>query len=291
MTTRSAQAHGLSRASRLGRVAPLAFIVAVAAPSLPAHADPNALWRIVHDGCVPHFEAGQGPTPCVAVDLNGSVAEGVAILKDLHRRRADAGDPDPEDHRHRGSADARARRAARVRRRVEGEGDCRGSARRPGVAARSGRAGDQFAIRPHAATVARPCRLRSRRRRQGAEGLRSGAGRPMARHDGPAERPRPTSPGGSLSDDLFHEEPLLRLVADGVPDAKAHMGAMTFAAVGANFDGRPADSSCSPTSFRWKAEATPRTSRTTIAPSPDLRHDCAGPLMRARRAIGNPFSA
>ena len=83
MTTPIAQAHGLSRASRLGRVAPLAFIVAVAASSLPAHADPNALWRIVHDGCVPHFEAGQGPNPCVAVDLNGSVSEGVAILKDL----------------------------------------------------------------------------------------------------------------------------------------------------------------------------------------------------------------
>jgi CDP-diacylglycerol pyrophosphatase len=42
-----------------------------------------ALWRIVHGACVPHFEAGEGPKPCESVDLKGGVAEGVAILKDL----------------------------------------------------------------------------------------------------------------------------------------------------------------------------------------------------------------
>jgi CDP-diacylglycerol pyrophosphatase len=42
-----------------------------------------ALWRIVHDKCVPHFEAGKGPSPCESVDLNGGEAQGVAILKDL----------------------------------------------------------------------------------------------------------------------------------------------------------------------------------------------------------------
>jgi CDP-diacylglycerol pyrophosphatase len=49
----------------------------------PAHADPNALWRIVHGACVPHFEAGEGPKPCERVDLEGGVDQGVAILKDL----------------------------------------------------------------------------------------------------------------------------------------------------------------------------------------------------------------
>jgi CDP-diacylglycerol pyrophosphatase len=49
----------------------------------PARADPNALWRIVHGECVPHFEAGLGPKPCERVDLDGGVDEGVAILKDL----------------------------------------------------------------------------------------------------------------------------------------------------------------------------------------------------------------
>jgi CDP-diacylglycerol pyrophosphatase len=51
--------------------------------NLPARADPNALWRIVHDSCVPHFEAGSGPKPCERVDLEGGVQQGVAILKDL----------------------------------------------------------------------------------------------------------------------------------------------------------------------------------------------------------------
>jgi CDP-diacylglycerol pyrophosphatase len=49
----------------------------------PAHADPMALWRIVHGACVPHFEAGLGPKPCERVDIDGGVDQGVAILKDL----------------------------------------------------------------------------------------------------------------------------------------------------------------------------------------------------------------
>ena len=42
-----------------------------------------ALWRIVHDACVPHVEAGERPKPCESVDLSNGVGEGVAILKDL----------------------------------------------------------------------------------------------------------------------------------------------------------------------------------------------------------------
>jgi CDP-diacylglycerol pyrophosphatase len=57
--------------------------VSVSALDGPARADPMALWRIVHDACVPHVEAGEGPKPCESVDLNGGVEEGVAILKDL----------------------------------------------------------------------------------------------------------------------------------------------------------------------------------------------------------------
>jgi CDP-diacylglycerol pyrophosphatase len=57
--------------------------VSVSAFDAPARADPMALWRIVHDQCVPHFEAGEGPKPCESVDLSGGVEEGVAILKDL----------------------------------------------------------------------------------------------------------------------------------------------------------------------------------------------------------------
>ena len=50
----------------------------------PARADRMALWNIVHGQCVPHVQAGQGPAPCVSVDLSGGEDHGVALLKDLH---------------------------------------------------------------------------------------------------------------------------------------------------------------------------------------------------------------
>jgi CDP-diacylglycerol pyrophosphatase len=61
----------------------LILLVWLSAFDAPARADPNALWRIVHGACVPHFEAGLGPKPCERVDLDGGVDQGVAILKDL----------------------------------------------------------------------------------------------------------------------------------------------------------------------------------------------------------------
>jgi CDP-diacylglycerol pyrophosphatase len=61
----------------------LIIVSFVAAFIVPARADPNALWRIVHGECVPHIEAGLGPKPCERVDLDGGVGQGVAILKDL----------------------------------------------------------------------------------------------------------------------------------------------------------------------------------------------------------------
>ena len=51
--------------------------VALAAP-LSAHADPNKLWQIVHDQCVPHERAKGDPSPCLAVHLKA----GYAVLKD-----------------------------------------------------------------------------------------------------------------------------------------------------------------------------------------------------------------
>jgi CDP-diacylglycerol pyrophosphatase len=44
----------------------------------PALADPDALWRIVHDKCVPSEQGAGDPAPCAAVDLTG----GYAVLKD-----------------------------------------------------------------------------------------------------------------------------------------------------------------------------------------------------------------
>ena len=46
--------------------------------------DPNAIWKIVHDKCVPNQEDHGDPKPCAEVDLKNGVAHGYAVLKDLH---------------------------------------------------------------------------------------------------------------------------------------------------------------------------------------------------------------
>ena len=66
----------------LGRVIST-FLMGLAAFSVPAAADPLALWRIVHEQCVLHEESGEGTKPCEAVDLSDGPQAGVAILKDL----------------------------------------------------------------------------------------------------------------------------------------------------------------------------------------------------------------
>jgi CDP-diacylglycerol pyrophosphatase len=55
------------------------LLTLIAATASPASADPNALWRIVHGQCVPHWEAFHSPLPCVSVDE----VHGYAILKDI----------------------------------------------------------------------------------------------------------------------------------------------------------------------------------------------------------------
>ncbi|MGH6988032.1 MAG: CDP-diacylglycerol diphosphatase [Caulobacteraceae bacterium] len=58
----------------------LAVALGAAALALPAQAaDPNALWRIVHDLCVPDFKTTGKPAPCTKIDLGGRYA----ILKDI----------------------------------------------------------------------------------------------------------------------------------------------------------------------------------------------------------------
>lgn len=65
----------LLRASRITA----ALLAVFALSAAPAHADPNALWTIVHDQCVPNQQQHGGPAPCADVDLPG----GYAVLKDL----------------------------------------------------------------------------------------------------------------------------------------------------------------------------------------------------------------
>ncbi len=47
-------------------------------PALGWAADPHALWRIVHERCVPQAQREGDPTPCVVLDRRG----GFAVLKD-----------------------------------------------------------------------------------------------------------------------------------------------------------------------------------------------------------------
>ena len=55
-----------------------ALLLALAIAAAPAHADPLALWRIVHDQCVPNQIDRHDPSPCALVDLAG----GYVVLKD-----------------------------------------------------------------------------------------------------------------------------------------------------------------------------------------------------------------
>jgi CDP-diacylglycerol pyrophosphatase len=48
-----------------------------------ADADPNALWTIVHDQCVPDQQTSGNPAPCARVDLGDGEQRGYAVLKDL----------------------------------------------------------------------------------------------------------------------------------------------------------------------------------------------------------------
>ena len=52
-------------------------------PGMAAQADPNALWNIVHGQCVPDERQHGDPKPCAEVDLKHGVAVGFAVLKDI----------------------------------------------------------------------------------------------------------------------------------------------------------------------------------------------------------------
>ena len=55
------------------------------APSLGAierALDPDTLWTVVHDFCVPNEQQYGNPAPCAAVDLTQGVERGYAVIKD-----------------------------------------------------------------------------------------------------------------------------------------------------------------------------------------------------------------
>jgi CDP-diacylglycerol pyrophosphatase len=74
--------RALSIASCLAAAAGVALWVLL--PSMTAQAfDPSALWNIVNGECVPNQLAHGDPKPCVEVDLKNGVEHGYAVLKDI----------------------------------------------------------------------------------------------------------------------------------------------------------------------------------------------------------------
>jgi len=67
---------------RLTILAACAVLAAAAALPLAAVADPDALWKIVHDQCVPDQLRHHDPAPCTRVSLYRGVARGHVVLKD-----------------------------------------------------------------------------------------------------------------------------------------------------------------------------------------------------------------
>jgi CDP-diacylglycerol pyrophosphatase len=195
-----------------------------------------ALWRIVHGVCVPHIEAGLGPKPCQRVDLDGGVDQGVAILKDLvgvaqmlaipTRRIAGIEDPQmlaPNAPKVFSAAwSAKTLVEARLKRALPRE------AIAIAVNSKWARSQDQFHL--HVDCVAKSVAATLADDRASFDGV----WRPMAVPlNGRVYFARRID-----SADLADVAPL-KLLADGVEGARAHMEAYSLAAVGATFDGKP----------------------------------------------------
>ena len=45
--------------------------------------EPDALWKLVHDKCVPDQQQNNNPAPCAVVNQRGGDAKGYAVVKDL----------------------------------------------------------------------------------------------------------------------------------------------------------------------------------------------------------------
>jgi len=79
----------MTTAGNLGHTAPMRRFVVILALAIagcsttPRGPDPDVLWKLVSEKCVPAQRAGTNPpAPCAAVDLSGGVAHGSAVLKD-----------------------------------------------------------------------------------------------------------------------------------------------------------------------------------------------------------------
>jgi CDP-diacylglycerol pyrophosphatase len=210
-----------------------AWLLAINAP---ARADPMALWRIVHGACVPHVETGLGPKPCERVDLDGGVDQGVAILKDLVGiaqmlaipTRRITGIEDPQMLAANAPPvfavawSAKTLVEARLGRALPREA--------VGLAINSKWARSQEQLHVHVDCMAIPVVKALAEYASALDGVWRAMTVPLHGRIYFARRVD--------SAELVDVAPL-KLLADGVEGARAHMGAYSLAAVGATFDGKP----------------------------------------------------
>jgi len=223
---------------RAGLVVAGLVLAGAFAAAPPALADPDALWRIAHDQCVPTVAAGALPPPCVAVDLAPDPDRSVAIVKD----RVGV-----------------AQMLAIPTRRIEGVEDPQLLARdapplfvdawkaKKDLEARLG--GKELPREAVALAINSAFRRSQNQAHVHVDCVRPDVAAALATAKAGLDdqwRPMPAALAGRaylarrlLSEDLGDSEPLLGLVAAGVPGARSHMDAMTLAVVGAAFDGKP----------------------------------------------------
>ena len=222
----------------------------------------------------PTFEAGLGPKPCERVDLDGGVEQGVAILKDLVGvaqmlaipTRRITGIEDPQMLAPNAPPVFAVAWAAKT---LVEERLHRALPREAvGLAINSKWARSQEQLHVHVDCVAIPVMKALAEYASAFDSQWRAMTVPLQGRVYFARRVN--------SANLADVAPL-KLLADGLEGARAHMGAYSLAAVGATFDGKPgfvllADSSL------WKAAATPRIFRITIARSLARRPDRTGPF-------------
>jgi len=222
--------------TRKARLFAALVLSAAVLPPRAARADPSALWNIVHGQCVPNAEGGKGPGPCVSVDLSGGEKEGVAILKDL---RGDAqmlaiptrritGIEDPQML----AADAPNVFAAAWEAKKQVEGRLRTPLAREdiAIAINSEWRRSQNQLHLHVDCVAKNVKDALAEAAPSLDGTWRQLG---VRLNGRAYLARRLD-----SADFSDAEPI-KLLAEGVEDARAHMDDYSLAAIGAAFAGKP----------------------------------------------------
>src|SRR5579862_7767600 len=74
-----------SSSTSVPRLALLAFlaVLALLASATASRADPDALWKIISEKCLPNEREYGQPAPCALVDIDQGVDKGYVVLKDI----------------------------------------------------------------------------------------------------------------------------------------------------------------------------------------------------------------